>query len=163
MVSHLVFYQLGLIVLVWVFLMLSGLWPSKPAAARPMPPKPLMPRCKPSNKPKPFPGLTRQPCCTACEQARETPRLQPPPPPLPTIPSTRGRRRHVDTSRHFCPDPACRSGGWLGLGHITSNGLPTICQPQFVNFLPPSARLAHDEFGWHHSRCDDAAWPQEYA
>ena len=27
MVSHLVFYQLGLIVLVWVFLMLSGLWP----------------------------------------------------------------------------------------------------------------------------------------
>jgi hypothetical protein len=37
MVSHLVFYQLGLIVLVWVFLMLSGLWPSAPAAARPMP------------------------------------------------------------------------------------------------------------------------------
>jgi len=26
MVSHLVFYQLGLIALVWVFLMLYGLW-----------------------------------------------------------------------------------------------------------------------------------------
>ena len=50
MVSHLVFYQLGLIVLVWVFLILSGLWPSAPAAARPMPPQPLMPRCKHSKK-----------------------------------------------------------------------------------------------------------------
>ena len=69
MVSHLVFYQLGLIVLVWVFLILYGLWPSEPAAARPMLPKPLRPRCKYSKQPKPFPGLTRQPCCTACEQA----------------------------------------------------------------------------------------------
>src|SRR6266850_7082089 len=32
MVSHLVVYQLGLIVLVWVFLMLYGLWPSDPVA-----------------------------------------------------------------------------------------------------------------------------------
>ena len=125
MVSHLVFYQLGLIVLVWVFLMLSGLWPSAPAAARPMPPRPLMPRCKHSKKPKPFPGLTRQPCCTACEQAIETPRLQPSPPPLPTMTSTRGRRRHVDTSQHCCPDPDCRYGGWLGLGNITANGHPS--------------------------------------
>ncbi len=125
MVSHLVFYQLGLIVLVWVFLILSGLWPSAPAAARPMPPQPLMPRCKHSKKPRPFPGLTRQPCCTACEQAIETPRLQPSPPPLPTITSTRGRRRHVDTSQHCCPDPDCRYGGWLGLGNITANGHPS--------------------------------------
>jgi IS1 family transposase len=125
MVSHLVFYQLGLIVLVWVFLMLYGLWPSEPAAARPMPPKPLRPRCTYSKKPTPFPGLTRQPCCTACEQAIETPRLQPSPPPLPTMTSTRGRRRHGDTSRHFCPDPACRYGGWRGLGNITSNGHPS--------------------------------------
>src|SRR2546425_9723331 len=125
MVSHLVFYQLGLIVLVWVFLMLSGLWPSEPTAARPMPPKPLRSRGKYAKKPKPFPGLTRQPCCTACEQAIETPRLQPSPPPLPTMTSTRGRRRHVDTSRHCCPDPDCRYGGWLGLGNITSNGHPS--------------------------------------
>ena len=125
MVSHLVFYQLGLIVLVWVFLMLYGLWPSTPAVARPMPPKPLMPRYKRATKPKPFPGLTRQPCCTACEQASETPRLPPSPPPLPIITSTRGHRRHVDTSRPFCPDPDCRYGGWLGLGNITANGHPS--------------------------------------
>ena len=111
MVSHLLFYQLGLIALVCLLLMLSGLWPSAPAAARPMTPKPLLPRCKHSKKPKPFPGLTRQPCCAACEQVSEAPRLQPSPPPPPTMPSTRGRRRHVDTSQHFCPDPACRYGG----------------------------------------------------
>jgi IS1 family transposase len=125
MVSHLVFYQLGLIVLVWVFLMLYGLWPLEPAAARPMPPKPLLPRCKHAKKPTPFPGLTRKPCCPACEQTIEVPRLQPSPPPLPTITSTRGRRRHVNTSQHFCPDPNCRYGGWLGLGNITSNGHPS--------------------------------------
>ena len=125
MVSHLVFYQLGLIALVWLFLMLYRLWPSEPAAARPMPPKPLMPQGKRSKKPKPFPGLTRKPSCAACEQAIEAPRLQPSPPPSPTVPSTRGRRRHVDTSYHFCPDPACRYGGWLGLGNITSNGHPS--------------------------------------
>jgi hypothetical protein len=125
MVSHLVFYQLGLVALVCLFLMLSGLWPSEPAAARLMPPKPLRPRCKPSKKPKPFPGLTRKPCCAACKQAIEAPKLQPSPPPPPTIASTRGRRRHVATSQHFCPAPDCRYGGWLGLGNITSNGHPS--------------------------------------
>src|SRR5215470_3458763 len=163
MISNLVFYQLGLIALVSLFLILYGLWPSAPAAARPMPPKPLLPRCKHSQKPKPFPGLTRQPCCAACEQAIEAPRLQPSPPPPPTLPSTRGRRRHVDTAHHFCPDPDCRSGGWLGLGHITSNGLPTICQAECVTFFAPSTRPAYNEFGWHHSPYDHAAWPSGYA
>ena len=68
MISNLVFYQLGLIALVSLFLILYGLWPSEPAAARPMTPKPLMPRGKRSKKPQPFEGLTRQPCCAACEQ-----------------------------------------------------------------------------------------------
>src|SRR4029450_10821904 len=125
MIPHLVVYQLGLIALVWVFLMLYRLWPSEPAAARPMPPKPLMRQCKRSTKHTPFPGLTRKPSCAACEQAIEAPRRQPSPPPPPTVPSTRGRRRHVDTSDHFCPDRDCRYGGWLGLGNITSNGHPS--------------------------------------
>jgi hypothetical protein len=43
MVSHLVFYQLVLLALVWVFLMLSWLWPSEPIAARPTTSKPLTP------------------------------------------------------------------------------------------------------------------------
>jgi IS1 family transposase/transposase-like protein len=85
----------------------------------------VTPPRKRSTVPKPFPGLTRQPSCAACEQALEAPRLPPSPPPPPTVPSTRGRRRHVDTSHHVCPDPACRYGGWLGRGNITSNGHPS--------------------------------------
>jgi hypothetical protein len=51
MVSHLVFYPLGLIALGCLLLMLSGLGPLAPAAARLMPPKALLPRYKPSKSP----------------------------------------------------------------------------------------------------------------
>ena len=54
MVSHLMFYQLGLIILVWVFLMLYGLWLSEPTAARPQAPKPLMPPRTRSKEPTPI-------------------------------------------------------------------------------------------------------------
>jgi transposase-like protein len=37
---------------------------------------------------------------------------------------TRGRRRTVDTSGHFCPAPNCAYHGWLGHGNIRSNGHP---------------------------------------
>src|SRR5215471_2739042 len=160
MVSHLVFYQLGLIALVWVFLMLYGLWPLEPAAARPMTPKPPMPRGKRSQKPQPFQGLPRRPCCAACEQVIEAPRLPPSPPPPPMI-STRGRRRHIDTSQHFCPDPACRYGGWLGLGNITANGHPSsgpwrqlycsICRGYFLETHGTplhGKRVSSDLFVW---------------
>ena len=88
-----------------------------------------------SKEPKPFAGLTHKPACALCEHATAS-RPQAPCAPPPPIGSTRGRRRQVNTSRHFCPAPACRYGGWLGLGNIRANGLPTICQPRFVNFLP---------------------------
>ena len=45
--------------------------------------------------------------------------------PPPKIISTRGRRRHVATSRHFCPKPACPYGGWSGWGNISANGHPS--------------------------------------
>jgi IS1 family transposase len=124
MVSHLVFYQLMLIALLWVFLMLSWVWPSEPTAARPIPPTPVTPPRKRSMAPKPFPGLIHKPHCDACAQAVASHR-EPPCAPSPRLSSTRGRRRQVDTSRHFCPDPNCTYGGWLGLGNITSNGHPS--------------------------------------
>src|SRR6267378_2048336 len=127
MVSHLVFYQLMLIALLWVFLMLSCVWPSEPAAARPIPPTPVPPPRKRATAPKPFPGLIRQPHCDACAQAVASHR-EPPCAPSARLISTRGRRRQVDTSQHFCPDPDCRYGGWLGLGNITSNGHPSSGQ-----------------------------------
>jgi len=124
MVSNLVFYQLVLIALLWLFLMLSWWWPSEPAAARPVPPTPVTAPRKRSTAPKPFMGLIRQPHCDACAQAVASHR-EPPCAPSPRLISTRGRRRQVDTSQHFCPDPACTYGGWLGLGNITSNGHPS--------------------------------------
>src|SRR5712691_10290216 len=125
MVSHHVFYQLVLVVLVWLCLMLHYAWPSnRPAPAQPSP-QPLAPRRKRSKEPKPFTSLTRKPHCDACEQAIGVPRLPPPPAPPPKITSTRGRRRHVDTSHHFCPDLDCRYGGWAELGNLRANGHPS--------------------------------------
>src|SRR4029453_7450766 len=72
----------------------------------------------------PFPGLTRKPHCDACEQTIKDRRLPLPSVPPPKIISTRGRRRHVDPSRHFCPDADCRYGGWVGLGNLQANGHP---------------------------------------
>jgi IS1 family transposase len=124
MVSHHVFYQLVLIVLMWVFLMLYGLWPSESAATRLTIAKPTTPPHKRSRDPKPFTGLTRKPYCDACEQGVELHR-EPPFTPPPLITPTRGRRRHVDTSQHFCPDPDCRYSGWRGRGNISANGHPS--------------------------------------
>jgi hypothetical protein len=51
--------------------------------------------------------------------------LRPPVPRHPPIVSTRGRRHQVHTSRHCCPDSACRYGGWRGLGNIRANAHPS--------------------------------------
>jgi IS1 family transposase len=124
MVSHLFFYQLVLLGLLWLCCMLHDAWPSGHAADLQRLPQPLPPPRKLPRAPKPFPGLTHKPHCDACEHAPAS-RPQAPCAPPPPIVSTRGRRRQVDTSRHCCPDPDCISGGWLGLGTITSNGHPS--------------------------------------
>jgi hypothetical protein len=123
MVSHLFFYQLVLIALVWLCVMLHWAWPSDPAAACPTTREPTPPRSKRHRAPTPFVGLTTKPHCDACEQAHEhVP--QPPGCPPPRIVSTRGRPRQVDTSSHFCPQPPCASRGWVGLGNSSANGHP---------------------------------------
>src|SRR5712692_6948653 len=124
MVSHLFFYQLVLLGLLWLCVMLHDAWPNECAGGDQRPSKPLPPPRKRSSDPKPFPGLTRKPPCAACEQAHEH-GPQPPGCPPPRMAPTRGRPRQVDTSHHFCPDPDCTYGGWLGLGNITSNGHPS--------------------------------------
>ena len=124
MISHHVFYPLTLIVLVWLFLMLHWLWRSAPASTRLTTAQPIPPPRKRSKGPKPFQGLTRKPRCDACEQDVHLHR-EPPCAPPPQLVSLRGRRRQVDTSHHFCPDPNCRYSGWTGLGNISSNGHPS--------------------------------------
>ena len=124
MISHLIFYPLTLIALVWLFLMLHWLWRSAYTSARLTTAQPIPPSRKRTKGPKPFPGLTRQPHCAACEQDG-TLRREPPCAPPPQLVFIRGRRRQVDTSHHFCPEPDCRYGGWTGLGNISANGHPS--------------------------------------
>jgi hypothetical protein len=125
MISDLFFYQLLLVGLLWLCLMLHGMWPSErviPGATRP--PPPLPPR-KRSRAPQPFAGLTHKPHWVACEQAGHPPTVQPPPAPPPQRHSPRGRPRQVDTAWHFCPHPHCAYRGWVGLGNISANGHPS--------------------------------------
>lgn len=58
MVPTLFFYQLGLVALVWVFLMLYWLWPLGPTARRQPIATVKPPRRKRSNAPTAFAGLT---------------------------------------------------------------------------------------------------------
>ena len=109
MVSHLFFYQLVLVALVWLCIMLHVLWPSDPATCPTTLPPPLPKRHR---EPKPFEGLIKKPHCDACEHA-PAPHPHTPAAPL-RIVSTRARRRQVDTSTHFCPNPDCAYRGWVG-------------------------------------------------
>jgi IS1 family transposase len=36
----------------------------------------------------------------------------------------RGRRRQIDTSTHFCPNPDCAYRGWVDWGNLRANGHP---------------------------------------
>src|SRR6266853_1607787 len=122
MVSHLLFYQLTLIALVWLCVILHWAWPSD-ALTCPPPPEPTPPVPKRHREPKPFAGLTTKPPCDACAHA-SAPHPQAPSAPPPRIVLTRGRRRQVDTSTHFCPNPDCAYRGWVGWGNLRANGHP---------------------------------------
>jgi hypothetical protein len=59
--------------------------------------------------------------------------------------ATRGRRRQVDTSLHFCPNPDCAYRGWVGWGNLRANGHPrggpwrqllcSVCHRDFLETL----------------------------
>jgi IS1 family transposase len=143
MVPGLFFYQLVLIALVWLCLMLHWTWPSDPATC-PMTPTPPPPVPQRKRERKPFAGLTTKPPCDACAHASDL-RPEAPSPPPPRIVSTRGRRRQVDTSTHFCPNPDCAYRGWVGWGNLRANGHPSggpwrqwlcvVCRGYFLETL----------------------------
>jgi IS1 family transposase len=143
MVSHLFYYQLALIALVWLCLMLQWAWPSDPATCPP-PSEPMSPKPKRHREPTPFAGLTTKPHCDACAHA-SAPHPETPSTPPPRIVPTRGRRRHVDTSTHFCPNPDCAYRGWVGWGNLRANGHPSgspwrqllcvVCRRYFLETL----------------------------
>ena len=113
MVSNLFFYQLALIALLWLCLLLHYAWPSDRAAIRSTPPELTPPRRKRHRDLKSFAGFITKPHCDACAHA-SAPHPQAPSAPPPRIVLTRGRRRQVDTSTHFCPNPDCAYRGWVG-------------------------------------------------
>jgi hypothetical protein len=121
MVSHLFYYQLAVLALVWFFVLLhvTGSQPGLLA-----PPMPAKPKRKRSTEPKPFEGLTHKPHCVLCERDTAQPKAPAPVPPDP-MPPTNRRPRKVDTSMHFCPHAGCRYRGWLGLGNLRANGHPS--------------------------------------
>ena len=124
MVSHLFFYQLMFLGLLWFCVMLHYAWPNACTGGDQRPSQPLPPPRQRSRDPKPFPGLTRKPPCAACEQAHAY-APQPPGCPPPRRVPARGRPRQVETSQHFCPYPDCAYQGWVGLGNLCANGHPS--------------------------------------
>jgi len=123
MTSNPVFYQLLLAALVLICLIIHVGWPDPRRPASQTPFEPAKPRRKRSKEPKAFAGYIHKPLCEACEHGTDT-RPKAPGSPPPMMIFTRGRRRTVDTSGHFCPDPDCSYHGWLGRGNIRSNGHP---------------------------------------
>lgn len=122
MVSHLFYYQLALLALVWLFVMLHV---TESRRGAPIPPTatPIKPKHKRSNELKPFNGLTHKPHCALCE--RDTASPQAPPAPPDPMPPTHRRPRQIDTAMHFCPHVGCDYRGWRGLGNLRANGHPS--------------------------------------
>jgi len=121
MVSHLFYYQLALLAILWLFVLLhvTGAEPGLTTPAVPAKPK----RTR-SPEPQPFAGLTHKPPCALCDH--ETGETAPAPPRRPDpMPPTHRRPRTVDTSMHFCPHSGCDYRGWLGLGNLRANGHPS--------------------------------------
>jgi transposase-like protein len=118
MPSDLGFYPFVAVLSILLCLLLCRLWgcgKTTPSVRNPL-------RAK--REPKPFAGLTRKPNCEACEQQiRSQPQVPSTPPPRMIL--TRGRRRQVDTTSHFCPHATCVYYGWVGFGNIRANGHPT--------------------------------------
>src|SRR4030095_9280722 len=123
MVSHLLYYQLALLALLWLFVLLPLNWPRRSEPPPPVPATPLKPKRTRSTAPKAFAGLTHKPPCALCE--RETGETPPAPPPRPApMPPTHPRPPTVDASMRFCPHPDCDYRGWLGMHNLRANGHP---------------------------------------
>jgi len=124
MVSHLFYYQLALLAIIWLFVMLHLNWSGRSTISTAAPALPIKPTLRHSTEPKTFEGLTQKPHCALCNQdsLHIAPALPLRPDP---IPPTNRRPRTVDTSLHFCPHLGCDYRGWQGLGNLRANGHPS--------------------------------------
>ena len=122
MVSHLFYYQLALLAMLWLFVMLPVARVHR-GAQRPPPATPLKPKRHRSTAPKACEGLTHKPHWALCERDTASPQEPPTVPPDPMAPTHR-RPREIDPARHFCPHAGGEYRGWLGLGKLRANGHP---------------------------------------
>ena len=115
----LVVYLVTGLLFILLVLLLRGLWrggKSAPATTKSR-------RAK--HDPQPFAGLTHKPECPVCAQeAGVQPSVSAPHAPPPRMTCTRGRRRHVETTGHFCPHAACAYHSLVDWGNIRANGPP---------------------------------------
>src|SRR5262249_52738041 len=83
MIPHLLYYQLLVLGLLWLFVMLSLAWPSPNGPQEPRPATPVTSRRTRGTEPQPFAGLTHKPPCALCDQQATPPtqrlRCHPPP------------------------------------------------------------------------------------
>src|SRR5262245_7460196 len=85
-----------------VLMLLVALWRWRWRGGKAVPAATKRPRAQ--HDLKPFAGLTHKPDCPACEQeAGSHPLAAASSAPPPRMILTRGRRRQVDTTGHFCP------------------------------------------------------------
>ena len=106
------------VVLILLVVLTRWLW----CGGKAVPAAPNTSRAK--RAPKPFAGLTCKPECTLCaQQARSHPQAPGAPPPRMIF--TRGRRRHIETTGHFCPHTECAYHGRVDWGNIRANGHPS--------------------------------------
>lgn len=117
MQSNLISYLVASVLLILLALLHCWRWrfdKTAPAVSKPTQHK---------REPKPFSRYTRKPECELCERVEGAP-LQMPGAPPPHMSFTRGRRRQIETTGHFCPYDGCSYYGWVGLGNIRANGHP---------------------------------------
>ena len=86
-------------------------------------PRPLSPSEHAPKTLNPLPDSPKSPSVTRVSRPLNSDRQAPSSPP-PVLTFTHGRRRTIDTERHFCPDGDCLYCGWPGRGNIRSNGHP---------------------------------------
>jgi IS1 family transposase/transposase-like protein len=115
--SDLALYLVTSVFLILLVLLTHWRWSRSKTA--PATPKPTWRK----REPKPFAGYTRKPECELCEhEVASHPQLPGAPPPR--LMFTRGRRRQVDTTGHFCPHTECVYHGRVNFGNIRANGHP---------------------------------------
>jgi hypothetical protein len=124
MISHLFYYQLALLAILWLCVMLYLTWPRRNATTPTAPATPITLKRPRSKEPKAFEGLTHKPHCALCERDTVQPKAPPPTRPAPMHPTNR-RPREVDTSMHVCPHSDCDYRGWLALGNLRAHGHPS--------------------------------------